>query len=594
MGHPRKGRLLESLLIVLPLLCIPALVKAQTPQFQVNPETGETQKQFAARTQWWREAKFGMFIHWGLYAVPADSTKGLGEWYMNNWQMQVKDYEKFAPQFDPVKFDAKKWVQVAKDAGMKYIVITSKHHDGFCMFDSKLTDYTITKATPFHRDPMKELAAECKKQGIVLCFYHSVMDWHEPDYLPRRPWETQTRPADGADLDRYMQHMEGQLRELLTNYGRIGVIWFDGGWEHNAAQEHSLEVVKLIRSLQPGILINDRINLPEDFSTPEQTIPANALPNGRLWETCMTLNDTWGYAKNDHNWKPADDLIHKLCDIASKGGNFLLNVGPTDQGEFTPETIERLETVGKWMKRNSVSIYDTEKSPFKRLPFDGRCTRKGNTLYLQVFHWPDTGLTLTGLKTPLKSATALLGNERLKVETAADGNVTVSKPGQIDPVATVIELRLAAPPVVENIALAIRPAADGRFTLMAADATIEGNTAQVETKGGGSPNIGYWTNAKDVVAWTLTVPKEGNYKVEIEYACEEGAAGSVYRLLVGDAKEGTEGTVHGTGDWTNFQTETLAGTLKLPAGAQTVRVAPQTMPHGAVMNLRRIVLTPVP
>ncbi|HLK61381.1 MAG TPA: alpha-L-fucosidase [Chthonomonadaceae bacterium] len=579
---------------MLPLLCIPALVKAQTPQFQVNPETGETQKQFAARTQWWREAKFGMFIHWGLYAVPADSTKGLGEWYMNNWQMQVKDYEKFAPQFDPVKFDAKKWVQVAKDAGMKYIVITSKHHDGFCMFDSKLTDYTITKATPFHRDPMKELAAECKKQGIVLCFYHSVMDWHEPDYLPRRPWETQTRPADGADLDRYMQHMEGQLRELLTNYGRIGVIWFDGGWEHNAAQEHSLEVVKLIRSLQPGILINDRINLPEDFSTPEQTIPANALPNGRLWETCMTLNDTWGYAKNDHNWKPADDLIHKLCDIASKGGNFLLNVGPTDQGEFTPETIERLETVGKWMKRNSVSIYDTEKSPFKRLPFDGRCTRKGNTLYLQVFHWPDTGLTLTGLKTPLKSATALLGNERLKVETAADGNVTVSKPGQIDPVATVIELRLAAPPVVENIALAIRPAADGRFTLMAADATIEGNTAQVETKGGGSPNIGYWTNAKDVVAWTLTVPKEGNYKVEIEYACEEGAAGSVYRLLVGDAKEGTEGTVHGTGDWTNFQTETLAGTLKLPAGAQTVRVAPQTMPHGAVMNLRRIVLTPVP
>src|SRR5437016_2790800 len=162
---------------------------AQTPPLQVNPETGETPEQFAARTKWWREAKFGMFIHWGLYAVPADSTKGLGEWYMYNNRLQVADYEKFTQQFNPVKFDAKKWVATARDAGMKYIVITSKHHDGFCMFDSKLTDYTIVKATPFKRDPMKELAAECKKQGIRLCFYHSIMDWHEPDYLPRRDWE---------------------------------------------------------------------------------------------------------------------------------------------------------------------------------------------------------------------------------------------------------------------------------------------------------------------------------------------------------------------------------------------------------------------
>ncbi|MGC8835044.1 MAG: alpha-L-fucosidase, partial [Armatimonadota bacterium] len=222
---------LRGLLLIIALAQILSTAAAQTAR--------ETREQFLARTKWWREAKFGMFIHWGIYAVPADCTdlrgnKGIAEWYMSNKQMQVKDYEKFAAQFNPVKFDARKWVKTAKDAGMKYIVITSKHHDGFCMFDSKLTDYCITKATPFKRDPMKELAAECRRQGIKLGFYYSIMDWHHPDYLPRRPWEQNVRPAAGADLNRYIEYMKGQLRELLTNYGPIAILWFDGGWEHNA------------------------------------------------------------------------------------------------------------------------------------------------------------------------------------------------------------------------------------------------------------------------------------------------------------------------------------------------------------------------
>ncbi len=195
----------------------------------------ETKEQFLQRTAWFREAKFGMFIHWGVYAVPADSMtkdgkKGIGEWYFSNKQAQMADYEKFAAQFNPVKFDAAKWVKTAKDAGMKYIVITSKHHDGFCMFDTKLTDWCITKATPFKRDPLKELSEECKKQGLRLCFYHSIMDWHHPDYLPRRAWEKDTRPAGNADLNKYIEYMKGELRELLTNYGPIGILWFDGGW----------------------------------------------------------------------------------------------------------------------------------------------------------------------------------------------------------------------------------------------------------------------------------------------------------------------------------------------------------------------------
>lgn len=585
----------------LALLCaIPAVAQTHPPvvlQPPVKPgmkgdaATGETPAQFAARTAWWREAKFGMFIHWGVYAVPAE-----GEWHMNNAKMQVSDYEKFAAQFNPVKFDAKKWVKTAKDAGMKYIVITTKHHDGFSMWDTKLSDYNIVKATPFGRDPLKELAAECKKQGIKLGFYHSVMDWHEPNYLPRRAWEVKTRPAAGANLDTYITHMEGQLRELLTNYGPIGVIWFDGGWEHNAKEERATEVVKLIRSLQPNILINNRINLPEDFDTPEQNIPANALPQGRLWETCMTLNDNWGFAKNDTHWKPTDDLIRKLCDIASKGGNFLLNVGPTAAGEIPSESTERLAQVGKWMKANGKSIYGTTQSPWRKLPFDGRCTVSGDKLYLQVFAWPDDGLTLTGLKTPIKQARVLDGGEKLTVKTDSDGGLSIAHPETLDPNATVIELQLSGPAIVDDVPFAVRPGKDGVFTLSASDANLEGGTAQVETKNG-IPSIGFWTDLKDTVAWQVDVPAmppPGGYSVTLEYACAPESAGSQFQIHADGTTDSVNGTVAPTGAWDTFGSKTLPGVIHLEAGRRTLRLRPTTMPHGAVMNLRRVVLTPAP
>jgi len=572
---------------------------AAAPLLQVNPNTGETQEQFAKRTQWWRDAKFGMFIHWGIYAVPADSTdrngrKSIAEWYLSNKQMQVADYARFASQFNPVKFDARKWVATAKAAGMKYIVITSKHHDGFCMFDSKLTDYCITKATPFKRDPMKELAAECKRQGIKLCFYHSIMDWHHPDYLPRRPWERDVRPADGADLNRYIEYMKGQLRELLTNYGPIGVLWFDGGWEHNAQELHSAEVNAMIRSIQPNILINDRNHLPEDFSTPEQTIPANALPGGRLWETCMTMNDTWGYAKNDNNWKSPEDLIRKLCDIASKGGNFLLNVGPTAEGEFPPESVERLAAIGRWMKANGASIYGTTQSPFRRLSFNGRCTTKGNTLYLQVFEWPATGLVLTGLNTAVRSARALATGEKLQVlaTPARNGELSsllISRPSKLDPAATVVELRLAGAPDVTPVATLITPARDGSFVLAARDAEIHGNTAQYES-GGDRDNIGFWTNASDWVSWQCSVPADGAYNVEVTYACPDESAGSTFTVGA-EGGETVTSTVASTGSWTAFQSKTL-GQIRLSAGRNTIAVRVKEMPRGAVMNLRQVRLVP--
>ena len=370
--------------------------------------TKETKKEHDIRMEWWRDARFGLFIHWGLYSIPAGEWEGktnYAEWIRNQAQIPVDEYDKFVSQFNPVKFDADKWAHMAKEAGMKYIVITSKHHDGFCLFDSKYTDFDVM-STPFNRDILKELSEACKKEGIKLCFYYSIMDWHHPDYLPRREWEV-NRSVKGADFDRYVKYMKNELKELLTNYGDIGVLWFDGEWENTWNDKRGLDLYNYVRSLQPDIIINNRVGASRsgmegftegngfagDFGTPEQQIPATGLP-GIDWESCMTMNDHWGYNKNDKNFKSSKEILRMLADIASKGGNYLLNIGPTSEGVFPPESIERLHDIGQWMKVNSESIYETSASPFRNLSW-GRCTQKdinGNTrLFLHVFDWPENG-----------------------------------------------------------------------------------------------------------------------------------------------------------------------------------------------------------
>lgn len=362
--------------------------------------------------KWWREARFGLFIHWGLYAVPAGSWDGdinHAEWIRTTAEIPIDAYDNFRKEFNPVKFNADEWVRMAKEAGMEYIVITSKHHDGFCLFDSEYTDFDIM-STPFKRDIMKELSEAAHKEGLKICWYHSIMDWHHPDYLPRRSWEKGNRPEDGADFDRYVSYMKNQLRELVENYGDIGVLWFDGEWEETWNHEYGKDLYDYVKSLQPSIIINNRIDKGRsgmagltkdgdyvgDFGTPEQEIPPTGLP-GLDWETCMTMNDHWGYNKTDSNWKSSKDLLQKLADINSKGGNFLLNVGPTAEGLFPSESIERLHEMGIWMKVNSESIYGTSASPFEKLEW-GRCTQRkiygGTRLYLHVFDWPEDGTLL--------------------------------------------------------------------------------------------------------------------------------------------------------------------------------------------------------
>ncbi|MBI2432507.1 MAG: alpha-L-fucosidase, partial [Candidatus Hydrogenedentes bacterium] len=348
-------------------------------------------------------------------------------------------------------FNADEWVKIAQDAGMKYIVITSKHHDGFCLFDSKLTEYDVM-STPFKRDIMKELSEACQRAGIKMCWYHSILDWHHPDYLPRgegspRPWDT--RPTQGADLNRYLDYMKGQLRELVTNYGPIGVLWFDGGWEHKAEELHADEVTGMLRSIQPNIIINNRIQIPQDFDTPEQKIPDTGIP-GRDWETCMTMNDTWGFKSTDTNWKSTQDLIRKLVDIASKGGNFLLNVGPTAEGLIPTASVERLAAMGAWMKVNGESIYGTTASPFQGLAW-GRCTTKPGKLYLHVFDWPGDGkLVVPGLKNKVEKAYLLAdpGRNALAVSRSGKDQTVALAATAPDPIASVVVLEIAGAPEV--------------------------------------------------------------------------------------------------------------------------------------------------
>ncbi|MBS1724264.1 MAG: alpha-L-fucosidase [Armatimonadetes bacterium] len=424
----------------------------------------ETTAQKDKRMKWWREARFGMFIHWGTYSVLAGEyggRKNLGEWIREEAHIPINDYNKLTQRFNPTKFDAEKWAELAKEAGMKYVTITTKHHEGFALFDSNYTDYDVM-STPFKRDIMKELSDAVRKNGMQMCWYHSIMDWHHPDYLPRRSWETGDRPANGADMDRYCEFLHHQVSELLTKYGPIGVMWFDGEWESTWNHARGQSLYDLCRKLQPNVIVNNRVDVGRggmggmsdagfagDYGTPEQEIPATGMP-GVDWETCMTMNDHWGYCRADLNFKSTKEIIRMLCDIASKGGNYLLNVGPTPEGEIPPQSVQRLKEIGAWMRVNSNAIYATTASPFQNLPW-GRCTAKGETLYLHVFDWPTDGrLVVPGLGNQVVGAKLLAGNKPLQVA-STDGGVVVQVPKAApDAIASVVALQIKGAPIIYN------------------------------------------------------------------------------------------------------------------------------------------------
>lgn len=383
-----------------------------------------------ARLTWWRDAKFGMFIHWGLYAIPAGKWKGeaipgIGEWIMQRARIPVPEYEQLAKKFNPVQFNAAEWVSLAKRAGQKYLVITSKHHDGFCMYDSQLTDYDIVDATPFGRDPMKELAAECQKQGIRLCFYYSqTQDWHHPNG-DGNDWDYDESQKDFAG---YVEnYVKPQVREILTKYGPIGLIWFDT--PRRITQEQSRSLVDLVHEIQPACLVNGRIgNELGDYAEARDNVILPELADSD-WETPATINDTWGFKTDDHNWKTPTVLIQKLVDTTSKGGNYLLNVGPTAEGIIPRPSVERLLAVGSWLDVNGESVYGTRPGPLQGV--DGiRSTVKPGLLYLHVFEWPATGeIRISRTPQAIRDAYVLSDASRapLRIETDAT-RVTIKGP----------------------------------------------------------------------------------------------------------------------------------------------------------------------
>jgi alpha-L-fucosidase len=392
--------------------------------------------------EWFQDSKFGLFVHWGVYSVLGD-----GEWVMNNRKMTAAEYSKLAPKFNPTDFDAAEWVSLAKAAGMKYITITSKHHDGFAMWHTKQSPWNIVDATPYKKDPLKMLAAECQKQGIKLFFYHSHLDWTHPDYFPRgRTGDASGRP-DNGDFNKYLDFMDAQLTELLTGYGPVAGIWFDGWWDKKQADWRLEKTYNLIHKLQPAALIGNNHHVKpfdgEDFQMFEKDLPgrntagfnADSVIGDLPLETCDTISKAWGYNTNDKQYKGTRDLIHYLVRASGYGANFLLNVGPMPDGRIQPEFTSRLREIGAWLAKNGEAIYGTRGGPIAPRPW-GASTQSRSKVYLHVLDWSDELLAIPEIG-PVKNG-RVLGGAPVTV-TAVKGGLILRLPSQRDAIDTIIE-----------------------------------------------------------------------------------------------------------------------------------------------------------
>ncbi|MEM0024198.1 MAG: alpha-L-fucosidase [Thermofilaceae archaeon] len=379
------------------------------------------------KLRWFVEARFGMFIHWGLY-----SLLGRGEWVMFLEGIPREEYAKLAESFKAERFDAEEWALTAKEAGMRYIVLTARHHDGFSLFDTKLSDFKSTN-TPAARDVVAEYVEACRKAGLKVGLYYSLLDWRWEEY-----WRGPQRDPQG--WERFLEYVHGQVEELCSNYGRIDVLWFDGGWPYKPEDWRAQELLDKVRQLQPHILVNNRTGLPGDFDTPEQHVPWWSPPR-RAWETCMTMNDSWGYFEADRNWKTPRQIISTLVQVVSLGGNLLLNVGPGGDGSFPPEAVEILSHVGSWLRRNGESIYGATGAPFTTTV--GPTTMKGNKAYVHALRWPGSKITVANVGFRVLAARLLADGRELKFR--QDGSRVFLEglpPQPPDPYDTVIELEI--------------------------------------------------------------------------------------------------------------------------------------------------------
>ncbi len=555
-----------------------------------DPYARETRVQRDRRMRWWREARFGMFIHWGVYAVPAgeyngEQVGGIGEWIMNTARIPVSAYRAFARRFNPTSFDAEAIVRLAKTAGMKYIVITTKHHDGFALFSTSVSDWCFQGATPFRRDPIAELAAACRRHGIRLGFYYSqAQDWINGGSSCNGFWDA----AQQRDMDSYIDRIAvPQVRELLTRYGRgvPAVLWWDTPCD--MTPERASRLVSLL-SLQPGIIHNNRLGggYAGDTETPEQHIPASAMKH-RDWETCMTLNDTWGFKRSDTNWKSAATLVHNLIETASKGGNYLLNIGPDATGAVPEASVERLQAVGAWMRINGEAIYGTTAGPLQNLPW-GRCTARPGRLYLCVTDWPANGRLAAPLLVSVRRAWLLARPRTTLTTEPTDEGLLIHVPKESpSPYAGVIVLDIRGDVQLTERIVSVDQT--GLLTLNVQDARILGDTLRLETIDG-LPSAGFWTNPNDSLEWRVRGLSPGAYDVVLTYACHPANSESRCVLNAGTARIAFD--IQATASWSDFETRT-AGRIRIRDSAVThIGLRATAMPRGAVMNLRQIILQP--
>jgi len=382
------------------------------------------------RLKWWTEARFGMFIHWGLYAIPAR-----GEWVMYCERIPKAEYACLAERFRPRRFNADEWVALAQEAGMRYLVLTTRHHDGFCLWDSQVSDFTTVKSAA-QRDFIAEYVAACRKAGMRIGFYYSLLDWRWPAY-----WEGPEKDPEG--WAEFREYVHAQVRELMTQYGKIDILWYDGAWPHSAEDWQSEGLNAMVRRLQPDIIINNRSRVPEDFETPEQHI----RPADRPWESCMTIDDLWwGYHPGDPNLKSPRQLVRNLVKCVAGNGNFLLNVGPKADGTIPAPQARRLRAVGEWLRRNGESIYGAGPAPFGQAHL-GQVTAKGNTVYVHVMFWPGREMCVAGIKNRVQRACMLATGEELPFEQQQDRLFVRGLPPRApDPIDTVVALELEGEP----------------------------------------------------------------------------------------------------------------------------------------------------
>lgn len=558
--------------------------------------------------EWFKKVKFGMFIHWGVYAL-----LGKGEWIRTVDQIPDDEYMKLYPKFNPVKFNPDEWADLAKKAGCKYVVFTTKHHDGFCMWDTKTTDYKVTN-TPYGKDVLKMVDKAFEKKGLRAGHYFSVMDWHHPDYLPRLEWEKEDRPAEGADIKRFVKYMQAQIKEIVSR--DPFVLWYDGGWMNAPEEYAAVETNAMVRKLNPDILINDRMFTKEDLTTPEQRIPPTGLfdENGQplLWEACITMTGHWwGYDKFEKNYKTSEYLIRMLVDIVSKGGNLLLNIGPKPDGTIQKEFVDRLLAIGKWMDKYSEAIYDTTASPFNLLPFYGRVTTKGEKLYVHVFEWPaDLAVRLPNLGNEVKKAYLLeKGKPALEaVREGADWVIKLPKKAP-DKVASVLVVELDGAPQVQPVVIGSDD--KGVVSLPALYGLLEGPHGQrirYESQEG-IIHAGNWFRSPDSIEWEFTLPKAGVYNVVLDAAVEKG--GSEIELFVNGktaARMAPNGVPFSSGDGSivgaaaqviktsgtsgAFKAKTV-GSIKLKKGANKIKFVLKSVKGEKALDLRGVTLKPV-